>query len=45
MNKENTIEEKNLIQEVTSRDKRIVKTSIIGIITNIFLVIFKATIG
>lgn len=45
MNKENTIEENNLIQEVTNRDKIIVKTSIIGIITNIFLVIFKATIG
>ncbi len=45
MNKENTIEEKNLIQEVTNRDTIIVKTSIIGIITNIFLVIFKATIG
>ena len=45
MNKENIIEEKNLIQEVTNRDTIIVKTSIIGIITNIFLVIFKATIG
>ena len=45
MNKENAIEEKNLIQEVTNRDTIIVKTSIIGIITNIFLVIFKATIG
>ena len=41
MNKQET----NLIQETANRDKIIVKTSIIGIVTNIFLVIFKATIG
>ena len=35
----------NIIQESINRDKVIVKTSIIGIVTNIFLVIFKATIG
>jgi cation diffusion facilitator family transporter len=42
---EQKTEKTNLIQEVKNRDKIIVKTSIIGIVTNIFLVIFKATIG
>ncbi len=42
MNKEKT---ENIVQEIANRDKIIVKTSIIGIVTNIFLVIFKATIG
>ena len=40
--------EENLIQpqsEADNRDKIIVKTSTIGIITNIFLATFKATIG
>ena len=40
--------EENLIQpqsEADNRDKIIVKTSTIGIITNIFLAAFKATIG
>ena len=40
--------EENLIQpqsEADNRDKIIVKTSAIGIITNIFLAAFKATIG
>ena len=34
-----------LRQEMANRDKLIVKVSITGIITNIFLVIFKITIG
>ena len=45
MNKEQTEVSENIIQESINRDKVIVKTSIIGIVTNIFLVIFKATIG
>ena len=45
MNKEQTEVAENIIQESINRDKVIVKTSIIGIVTNIFLVIFKATIG
>ena len=45
MSKEQTEVSENIIQKSTNRDKVIVKTSIIGIVTNIFLVIFKATIG
>ncbi len=45
MNKEQTEVAENIIQESINRDKVIVKTSVIGIVTNIFLVIFKATIG
>ena len=45
MNKEQNEFSENIIQEAVNRDKVIVKTSIIGIVTNIFLVIFKATIG
>lgn len=45
MNKEQAEVSENIIQESINRDKVIVKTSIIGIVTNIFLVIFKATIG
>lgn len=45
MNKEKAQVTGNIVQEIANRDKIIVKTSIIGIITNIFLVIFKATIG
>ena len=45
MNKEQTEVSGNIIQESINRDKVIVKTSVIGIVTNIFLVIFKATIG
>ena len=45
MNKEKAQVTENIVQETANRDKIIVKTSIIGIITNIFLVIFKATIG
>ena len=45
MSKEQTEVSENIIQESINRDKVIVKTSIVGIITNIFLVIFKATIG
>ncbi len=42
---EQKAEKPNLIQEIKNRDKIIVKTSIIGIVINIFLVIFKAIIG
>ena len=42
---EQKAEKPNLIQEIKNRDKIIVKTSIIGIVVNIFLVIFKAIIG
>ncbi len=45
MREEQTEVSENIIQESINRDKVIVKTSIIGIVTNIFLVIFKATIG
>lgn len=45
MDKEKVQVTENIVQEVINRDKIIVKTSIIGIVTNIFLVIFKATIG
>jgi cation diffusion facilitator family transporter len=45
MNKEKVQVTENIVQETANRDKIIVKTSIIGIVTNIFLVIFKATIG
>lgn len=45
MSKKQTEVTENIIQESINRDKVIVKTSIIGIVTNIFLVIFKATIG
>ena len=45
MNKEKAQVMENIVQESINRDKVIVKTSIIGIVTNIFLVIFKATIG
>ena len=45
MSKEQTEVSENIIQESINRDKVIVKTSVIGIVTNIFLVIFKATIG
>ena len=45
MNKEKAQVTENIVQETINRDKIIVKTSIIGIVTNIFLVIFKATIG
>ena len=45
MDKEKSQVTGNIVQETANRDKIIVKTSIIGIITNIFLVIFKATIG
>ncbi|MBQ3461748.1 MAG: cation transporter [Clostridia bacterium] len=37
--------ESNIINEVTERDKVIVRTSIIGIIANIFLAAFKAAVG
>jgi len=45
MSKEQAEVPENLIKEKTNRDKVIVKTSIIGIVTNIFLAAFKATIG
>ena len=45
MDKEKAQVTENIVQEIANRDKIIVKTSIIGIVTNIFLVIFKATIG
>jgi len=45
MDKEKVQVTENIVQETANRDKIIVKTSIIGIVTNIFLVIFKATIG
>ena len=45
MSKGQTEVSENIIQESINRDKVIVKTSIIGIVTNIFLVAFKATIG
>lgn len=41
MNKENT----DIVSAAVSREQTIVKTSVIGIITNIFLVIFKAAVG
>ncbi len=43
--KENENSAENLIQEISDRNHIIVKTSVIGIITNIFLVIFKISIG
>lgn len=45
MREEQTEVFEDIIQESINRDKVIVKTSVIGIVTNIFLVIFKATIG
>ena len=39
------MENKDLKKSVDDREKIIIKTSIIGIITNVFLAIFKATIG
>jgi len=45
MDKEKAQVTGNIVQETANRDKIIVKTSVIGIVTNIFLVIFKATIG
>lgn len=45
MDKKETERVENIVQESINRDKVIVKTSVIGIVTNIFLVIFKATIG
>lgn len=45
MSKEQTEVPEDIIQKSINRDKVIVKTSVIGIVTNIFLVIFKATIG
>lgn len=45
MNKTNTDISKDILQEASNRDKIIFKTSIIGIVTNILLVAFKATIG
>ena len=41
-----TAEDKNKMKtQILNRDRLIVRTSIIGIITNIFLVLFKLTIG
>ncbi|SFB17242.1 cation diffusion facilitator family transporter [Acetitomaculum ruminis DSM 5522] len=45
MSGENTKEEAKLENSVINRDKVIIKTSIIGIIANIFLASFKAFIG
>lgn len=45
MSNEQIQNSENIIQEKTNRDKIIVKTSIVGIVTNIFLAAFKATIG
>ena len=45
MSKEQTEVSENIIQESINRDKVIVKTSIIGIVTNIFLAAFKAAVG
>lgn len=47
MQKENigTDNKENLAEQIVYRDRIIVKTSVIGIITNIFLVLFKLTIG
>ena len=47
MQKENigTDNKENLAEQIIDRDRIIVKTSVIGIITNIFLVLFKLTIG
>ena len=39
------MENRDLKKSVDDREKIIIKTSIIGIITNVFLAIFKATIG
>ncbi len=45
MNKEKAQVTENIVQETINRDKIIVKTSVIGIVTNIFLATFKAIIG
>ena len=45
MDKEKTGVVGNLAQEALNRDKIIVKTSVVGIITNVFLAAFKAAIG
>ena len=37
--------EKNIAELSAAREKAIVKTSIIGILTNVFLVVFKAVVG
>ena len=38
-------ESTNVVNEIVSREKVIIKTSVIGIIANLFLVAFKAAIG
>ena len=45
MNEETSIAEKELVSAEKKREKKIVKTSVIGIIANIFLAAFKAVIG
>lgn len=45
MDKEKSGVPGNLAQEALNRDKIIVKTSVVGIITNVFLAAFKAAIG
>ena len=37
--------EKNIAELSAAREKAIVKTSVIGILTNVFLVGFKAAVG
>ena len=39
------MEDKDFKKSIDDREKIIIKTSIIGIITNVFLAIFKASIG
>ncbi|MBO7611781.1 MAG: cation transporter [Elusimicrobia bacterium] len=45
MKEENNNSSENIIHENIDRNKIIVKTSIIGIVTNIFLAAFKASVG
>ncbi len=45
MSKEQIEVSENIIQESINRNKIIVKTSVVGIITNIFLAAFKAAVG
>ncbi len=45
MDKEKAGVRRDLLHEAENRDKIIVKTSVIGIVTNIFLATFKAIIG
>ena len=39
------MEEKNIAEFSADRERAIVKTSIVGIVTNVFLAAFKAAVG